>query len=344
MLYQSLRRTMSRATKLVRQSSKVALALQKLAVKAAKPVVAKAKPRIAAAKTTPAKVTSAKGSSFRLCPYPTAKGDRSYRLYLPASAGQAAGVRPLLIMLHGCGQTPTDFATGTRMNRLADDMGFIVVYPTQTRQANRNKCWNWYRDAKTARDGDEPAMIVGMTQDVMAHHRVDRSRVYIAGFSAGGAAAVSIAAAYPMIYAAVGVHSGLPVGAANSGLSALVAMRAGSAGVKQSAPMPTIIFHGDKDEVVNPRNGRAIAARAVATFPALTEMVKNGKSTGGYRKTAHRGSNRKSYCEYWSISGAGHAWSGGNPAGSFAQASGPDASREMIRFFKQHRLTVTGVA
>lgn len=343
MLYQSLRRTVSRATKLFRRSSKVALALQKLAVKAAKPVVAKAKPRIAAVKTTPAKVTSAKGSSFRLRHYPTAEGDRSYTLYLPASAGQTAGLQPLLIMLHGCGQTPTDFAVGTGMNRLADEMGFIVAYPTQTRKANRNKCWNWYRDVKTARDGGEPAMIVGITQDISAHHRVDRSRVYIAGFSAGAAAAAAIAVAYPKIYAAVGVHSGLPVGAAHSGLSALVAMRAGSAGVRQSVPMPTIIFHGDKDEVVNPRNGRAIAARSVATFPALTETVKNSKSTGGFRKTAHRGSNRKSYCEYWAIAGAGHAWSGGNPAGSFAQATGPDASREMMRFFMQHRLAATGL-
>lgn len=344
MLYQNLRRSLNRATKLVRRSSKAALALQKLAVKAAKPVVVKAKPRIATPKTVPAKVAAGQGSSFHLRHFPTAEGDRSYRLYLHASAGQTSGLQPLLIMLHGCGQTPADFATGTGMNRLADDMGFIVAYPTQTRQANRNKCWNWYRDAKTARHGGEPAMIVGMTQDVMAHHRIDRSRVYIAGFSAGGAAAAAIAATYPMIYAAVGVHSGLPVGAAHSGLSALVAMRAGSSGVKQSATMPTIIFHGDKDEVVNPRNGRAIAARAVATFSALTETVRNNKSTGGYRKTAHRGSNRKSYCEYWSITGAGHAWSGGNPAGSFAQASGPDASREMMRFFMQHRLAKAGAA
>ena len=358
MMYQSLRRTLSRVTKLVRRSSKVALALQKQAVKAAKPVLAKVrphkvkpptvKPRTGSPKSTANLVTTlatprvGKGSGFKFCPFPTAQGNRSYRLYRPEVVGSPVP-RPLLIMLHGCTQSPDDFARGTGMNRLADEMGFIVAYPTQTRQANRNKCWNWYRTANMARDGGEPAMIVGMTQDIMTHHRVDRSRVYIAGFSAGGAAAAAIAAAYPEIYAAVGVHSGLPVGAARSGLSALVAMRAGSAGVQQSVPMPTIIFHGDKDEVVNPRNGRAIAARAVATFPALTETVKNGKSTAAFRKTAHRGSNRKSYCEYWAIAGAGHAWSGGNPAGSFAQATGPDASREMMRFFMQHRLAVTGV-
>ena len=358
MSYQSLRRSLSTATKLFRRSRKAALALQKQAVKAVQPVTAKPKPvRARPTKAKPeslapksaaylrpaaARSPAVKDMNFKTCPFPTARGNRSYKLYGPDVAGPPVP-RPLLIMLHGCSQSADDFARATGMNRQADDMGFIVAYPTQTQQANRNKCWNWYRPVDQGRGNTEPAMIVGMTRDIMAQHPVDRSRVYIAGFSAGGAAAVAIAAAYPGIYAAVGVHSGLPVGAARAGLSALVAMQAGSAGVQLSVPMPTIIFHGDDDAVVNPRNGRALAARAVATFPALTKTVKNGKSAGMFHKTTYRGPNRKSCCEYWTIAGAGHVWSGGNPAERFAQATGPDASAEMVRFFLQHRLAVAGI-
>ena len=126
--------------------------------------------------------------------------------------------------------------------------------------------------------------------------------------------AAIVATAYPDIFAAAGVHSGLPIGAAHDPASGFVAMRAGSAGSRQSVPMPTIIFHGDADQVVHPRNGRAVAARSLETLPSLTPMVRTGRIKGGhtYHKTAHRAQNRRSYCEYWSVTDAGHAWSGGD--------------------------------
>jgi poly(hydroxyalkanoate) depolymerase family esterase len=267
-------------------------------------------------------------------------GKRNYKMFIPTAARQSATPMPLVIMLHGCTQTPDDFATGTDMNRLAEEFRIMVAYPGQSARANRNKCWNWYKPSDQARDGGEPALIAGIATQILRTHNVDPRRVYVAGLSAGGAAAAIVATAYPDIFAAVGVHSGLPIGAAQNGMGALFAMQTGSAGNRQTVPMPTIIFHGEADTVVNPRNGRAVAARSVATFPELTEVVKNVRNANGhgYRKTSHRSANRKSYCEYWAVDGAGHAWFGGKPEGSFTDPAGPDASREMLRFFLQHRI------
>ena len=277
--------------------------------------------------------------SFKTCQYAGPHGKRSYKLYLPETAAKSVTAMPVLIMLHGCTQTPDDFAKGTAMNRLADEFQIIVAYPAQPVAANRNKCWNWFNPADQKRDGGEPAVLAGIAQQILGKHKADPARVYVAGLSAGGAAAAILATAYPDIFAATGVHSGLPIGAAENAVTALYVMRAGSSGDKQTVPMPTIIFHGDGDTVVVPRNGRSLEARAVATFPALSEVAKNGRKVGGhrFRKTTHRGADRKTYCEFWTIEGAGHAWSGGHPAGSFTDPAGPDASREMVRFFLQHR-------
>ena len=279
------------------------------------------------------------GATFKAGQFAVPEGKRAYKLYRPALAAQAGKAMPLVVMLHGCTQTPDDFATGTGMNRLADELGFLVVYPAQNAVANGKKCWNWFQPSDQMRDAGEPELIAGITRQVMRGNNVDPSRVYVAGLSAGGAAAAIIASAYPDIFAAAGVHSGLPIGAAQNAVVALMVMQAGSLGVRQSVPMPTIIFHGDADTTVHPSNGRAIADRAAATFSDLSQVVKNGRTDAQkYTRTSHRAGNRKSFCEHWVIEGAGHAWSGGNPAGSFAEASGPDASREMLRFFLQHRL------
>ena len=173
----------------------------------------------------------------------------------------------------------------------------------------------------------------------MREHRADPARVYIAGLSAGGAAAAIVAAAYPDLFAAVGVHSGLPVGSAHDAASAFLAMQQGAPGGRPTVAMPTIIFAGDADTVVNPRNGRYVAARALVAFPRLKKLVKKGRSPGGrhFTRTVHSAENGKPFSEHWVVQGGGHAWAGGNPAGSFCDPAGPDASRAMVRFFFKHR-------
>ena len=274
--------------------------------------------------------------SFEERSHANAAGRRSYRLYIPSShRGQAL---PLVVMLHGCTQSPEDFAAGTRMNDLAEEQGFFVAYPTQTRAANAQKCWNWFSAADQQRDRGEPSLIAGITRQIMADLAVDRARVFIAGLSAGGAAAAIMGAAYPDLYAAVGVHSGLACGAASDVASAFAAMkRGGRPIVTTSRPlMPTIVFHGDGDTTVNPINGDQVIAQAKAAAN-LRLTVSRGEAPGGigYVRSIQSDESGRPVLEQWVLHGAGHAWSGGSPAGSYTEPRGPDASREMLRFFRQ---------
>lgn len=334
------------------------------AAKPAKPAGATPKPRAAAARpreglgaavrrikaagvstqAAPARVSLAipRGASFEALRFASAMGARNYRLYTPArlrDAAQPAPVAPLVVMLHGCSQTPEDFATGTGMNALAEEFGFLVAYPEQPTDANANRCWNWFNRADQARGGGEPAVIAGIARALVRERRADPARVYVAGLSAGGAAAAIAAAAYPDVFAAAGVHSGLAVGAAHNPASAFLAMRRGSVGDALKVAAPTIVFHGDADTVVHPRNGRIVTMRSVASWPKLVATQAKGRSPGGrdFVRTVHSAADGKPLCEHWVVAGAGHAWSGGHPAGSYSDPAGPDASREMVRFFLSHR-------
>lgn len=276
------------------------------------------------------------GASFTTQTFSNAAGTLSYKLYVPANrrGGQPL---PLVVMLHGCTQSPDDFAAGTRMNALAEEMGFLVAYPAQDSAANAQKCWNWFTREHQRRDQGEPSLIAGMTRRIMQDHRVDERRVFVAGLSAGGAAAAILGASYPDLYAAVGVHSGLPAGAAHNLPSALAAMRQGAAGdaPQGGAPVPTIVFHGDRDSTVHPSNGEAVARQTTAADAGLTSRVETGQAPGGHgwSRKLHADPAGRVLCEQWTIHGAGHAWAGGSPAGSYTDPRGPDAAREMLRFF-----------
>lgn len=276
------------------------------------------------------------GAEFITMTHANRHGQRDYKLYIPATRTPAR--MPLIVMLHGCTQSPDDFAAGTGMNALAERHGFLVAYPAQPTGANANKCWNWFKPEDQGRDGGEPALIAGLVRDVMRDHPVDPARIYIAGLSAGGAAAAIVAAAYPDLFSAVGVHSGLPVGAANDIPQAFSAMRSGADGVALPHAVPTIVIHGTADATVHPRNGSAVIERTLQAFDGLRATRRKGVSPGGrsYRHSSHINADGKPMIEHWEIDGAGHAWAGGQPEGSFTDPSGPDASGEMLRFFLQH--------
>jgi len=266
-------------------------------------------------------------------------GARSYKLYVPSSYGKKP--MPLVIMLHGCTQNPDDFALGTNMNVLAEQLGFVVAYPLQPGSAHMTKCWNWYRPEDQQRGKGEPAIIAGIARQIMQDFKIERVQVYVAGLSAGGAAAAIMAAEYPDIFAAVGIHSGLACGLAFDVSSAMSAMRSGTQKPERAAKIkiPTIVFHGDRDATVNPANAETIVAQH-ARAANLSKTQQKVASDSGVISTqmTFTDASGKPEIEQWLIHGAAHAWSGGNARGTYAESSGPDASTEMLRFFFEHRL------
>ncbi|QOY96463.1 PHB depolymerase family esterase [Massilia sp. UMI-21] len=268
--------------------------------------------------------------------YTNEAGTRDYKLYVPSTLTDAPAA--LVVMLHGCTQNPDDFAHGTQMNALAEELGCLVVYPAQSQAANASRCWNWFSETDQQRDRGEPSIIAGITRDVMARHPVDADQVFVAGLSAGGAMATIMGTLYPDLYAAVGVHSGLPFAAAKDLPSALAAMQGDFR--RSQAPgrtVPIIVFHGDRDTTVHPANGDAVVAQGSvrgARSTAEPGQVPNGHA---YTRTVHHHDDGSVHAEHWLIHGAGHAWSGGNARGSYTDDKGPDASREMMRFFRTQR-------
>lgn len=269
--------------------------------------------------------------------YSCGAGSRTYRTFVPSTA--SAGVSGLVVMLHGCTQTPEDFANGTGMNVLAEKNGFVVIYPQQSRGDNAQSCWNWFSPGDQRRDQGEPAILAGITREAMAEFGASPDRTFVAGLSAGAAMAVILGETYPDVFAGVGVHSGLPFGAAKDVPSAFAAM----SGAPPEAPHPalagkavrTIVIHGSADAVVHPSNGGRIVRDALHRVAGQTLETEEKNTASGRRFTRRiiSGPHGATEVEHWTIEGLAHAWSGGHPTGSHTDASGPDASAEMIRFF-----------
>lgn len=283
-----------------------------------------------------ARPTAAPGARYESRSFAGPHGARDYRLYQPAP--RPGGPQGIVLMLHGCTQTPDDFACGTGMNAQADRHGLILIYPHQSRRHNAQGCWNWFRPTDQHANTGEPALLAALARSIAAEFNVTPGRTFAAGLSAGGAMAAILGATHPDLFAAIGVHSGLPHGAAHDLPSALAAMRGeGMRPCAQRAtaggPVPTIVFHGLADTTVHPSNGAAVIA--AAGFAGGQVQHEQGRATSGraFRRARVQGADGRPLTELWQIEGAGHGWSGGAAAGSYTDPTGPDASAEMVRFF-----------
>ena len=358
----------------------------------APPAAARRRPRRAVTKSllSPAAVRAAAGfvppvgrkgpsappgaGTWRQGRFAGAAGSRSYRVYVPAGLRKTSWA-PLVVALHGCGQSGVDFAAGTRFNDLADKHHFVVVYPEQSGAHNGQRCWNWFRPGHQARDAGEPAILAGIVRSVVAETRfwrIDPERIYAAGISAGGAMAVVLGATYPELFAAVGVHSAPPYRSATGPADALAAMRGTSAvpPVTTNGPVgqfrlpmpPMVIFHGTADGTVRPGNAQRIADQwlayrrapsaagpaAPAVGPPRSASVPAGRPTSTRSRRAHQvtrwyAGGRK-VLELWLVQGLGHAWSGGSADGSYSDPRGPRATTEMWKFFSANRSRTAAAA
>ena len=291
-------------------------------------------------------------------------GSRRYFVYTPTGYTLDRRV-PMVVMLHGCTQTPAGSAAGTKWNPLADRQTFVVVYPEQSSRDNPLSCWNWFIPVHQVRGSGEAGVIAGISQQVMTtdtRWNIDPGRVYVAGMSAGAAMTVLLGATYPDLYAAIAVHSGLEYQAATDASTAQAVMTNGGPNPVQQGKaafdtmngharlVPTIVFHGTADRVVNSINGDQVVQQWMETNrlasnnayqPSFGQpsTVDNGQVPNGHAYTVSRWNDGRGDVvqEYWQVEGMDHAWSGGSVSGSFTDPRGPDATDAMWAFFTSHR-------
>ena len=284
---------------------------------------------------------------------------RDYFLYIPVTVGRRDRV-PLLVMLHGCSQEAQTLAQGSRMNALADEHRFLVLYPQQSLRANAFRCWNWF-EPRAAHGGGEAAAIAALVRDVARRYPIDRSRVYVAGISAGGAMAAILALCYGTLFAACAIVAGVMYRAADSALTGTQAMRNGArvspehtadvAASRRSHKagfVPALIVHGTDDSVVHPTNAEQIVrqfrrfAEVVDTAPEPWSDAVERHISGEGRSYRQRDYARGDQVLIRSIliEGLGHAWSGGDERLRFNDPAPPDASRLIWDFLSKFRRTV----
>jgi poly(hydroxyalkanoate) depolymerase family esterase len=262
----------------------------------------------------------------------------NYRLFVPE--GRAKGA-PLFVAIHGCRQDAEDFANGTRFDVLGERHGAVVLYPEQDERRNGHRCWNWFVPENQRRDGPEPSSILELVERVASEHDVDRTRIYVAGLSAGACLATILAEQAPDVFAGVAAMAGVALHAADNVESAYAAMR----GEREAEPLDArdkrdavlyrrsraIVWTGMNDRRVAPANATQLA-RQFAHLYGLDGPDEEEAVGGGSRLRWHDRTGR-TRVELRELDGIGHAWSGGSLRGSYTAPAGPNFSEALFRFF-----------
>jgi poly(hydroxyalkanoate) depolymerase family esterase len=260
-------------------------------------------------------------------------------LFVPSTARSLDTVAPLVVALHGCTQTASDFAAGTRLDSVAEGFGAYVLYPEQTVAANAQRCWNWYRAQDQARDAGEPAAILALVADVVLRFPIDRQRVYVVGLSAGGAMAAILAEQAPDVFSGAGIMAGVGLHASRTLAEARGAMR-GEAGEDAEGAarengdygrLRLSLWAGADDRIVAPVNAARLARQFVRLLDIAGDAVLERRENADIQ--LWRDAEGRTRIELWSVANLGHAWSGGSFRGSFTSSTGPRASDEMLAFF-----------
>jgi poly(hydroxyalkanoate) depolymerase family esterase len=262
---------------------------------------------------------------------------------------------PLLVALHGCNQTASDFSSSTRFNALAADQGFIVAYPQQSTMANSLSCWNWFDSFDWTRDSGEAGIIAGIVDEVRGKWTVDSKRIYATGLSAGGAMAIVMGTAYPDVFAAVGSAEGCPfqglpcVNSASTSSATSLAQAVRDQMGSRARLVPLFVVQGQGDTYVPPANAELIIKQWIGAADLIDDSKANSSvsslptssqsltTPGGYSYEVKKYDAASSnFIEYWLVSTLSHAWSGGSDTVSFSDPKGPDASKGVWSFFSSH--------
>lgn len=239
------------------------------------------------------------------------------QMFTYAPAGLPSG-RPVVVAMHGCGQTASVYANNTGWTTLADRWGIALVVPQQQSGNNSSRCFNWFVPGDITRGQGEALSIKQMVDWAKSNYGSAANRVYVTGLSAGGAMTAVMMATYPDVFAGGGIAAGIPYRCAESQSAGFTCMFTGSnltpsqwgdkvrAASGHSGPWPVLsVWHGASDYTVVRANMTELVdqwtnVHGTDQTPDVSDTV------AGYPHRVYRNGSGRAVVETFEITGMGH--------------------------------------